>query len=270
MNLKHVILRLLGFRKPPPKTKAGKVFRVLDRALTVLALCYLPLILYPQVLFGYSLHHNGITLYAREPIPDQALRVLEDARTDLKSSALLEKDDHFRVFLCDSKAVFWLMSPLAPFAFASSYPINDNIMVARADVAANTARTYRTTNTRMLSDVIAHECGHVLIARRLGRHTAYVKPSWVQEGYCEYLAGSSTVGDERGDAWIRGEWTGEGVPLDYHLWRRMVEYLITQESGDIQQLIRSPPEYSDVLAKTRNWISNRSTLPNKPDAGGGK
>ena len=267
MKITHIILRIFGFRKPPPKTKFGKVWRVCDRAILIVALGYLALWLNPQVLFGYSISYDGFIVYAREPIPDGISSILEDAKTKLTSSRLLEDDDNFRVFLCDSKAVFWLMSPFARHAFASSYPINDHIFVARADVSTNTAGTYRTTNSRILSDVITHECGHVLIARRLGRRTAYLKPSWIQEGYCEYLADSSTVSEENGDAWILRGWEEKSVPLDYHLWRRMVEYLITQENKDIQELISMPPDYNDILTKTRDWIAGRENLPNEPDAG---
>lgn len=256
MRITHLILKLLGLKRKPPKTKLGRILRVTEHGTQILFVCYLILLLFPQFLFGYSTSKHGITFYAREPIPVETSLILNKIHTKLESSLLYDRNDTFHIFLCGTQSVYWLLSPVSRYSFAVSYPLTDNIVVARANIPSNTSRTYRTENKRFLSDVITHECGHVLIARRAGRKTAYFKPKWLQEGYCEYLAGSSTVNEERGDAWIRGEWNAQGLPLDYYLWRRMVEYLITCEKQDILELLAKPPDYTEVLTKTRSWINS--------------
>jgi hypothetical protein len=268
MRITHMILKLLGLKKKPPKTKIGKILRTTERATQILILCYFIPFLFPQLLFGYSTSKHGITLYTREPIPVEASHILDKIHAKLASSVLYDKDDTFRIFLCKTKAIYWLLSPLNRYGFASSYPLTDNIVVARTNLSSNTSRTYRTTNKRFLSDVITHECGHVLIARRLGRQTAYFKPKWLQEGYCEYIAGSSTISNEHGNALIRDQWEGESVPFDYYMWRRMVEYLITCEKKDIKQLMGTPHDYTDISTKTRNWIIKKNNAEQSvaPDA----
>ena len=49
-------------------------------------------------------------------------------------------------------------------------------------------RNSLTNNTRILSQVIAHEITHQLVKRRLGVRRYVLLPTWKNEGYCEVVS----------------------------------------------------------------------------------
>lgn len=53
-------------------------------------------------------------------------------------------------------------------------------------------------NQRPLHSVIAHECTHQLLRRRLGIVKALRLPTWKNEGYCEYVAGEPSFDVSKG------------------------------------------------------------------------
>ncbi len=102
-----------------------------------------------------------------------------------------------RIFVCNRPWLFRLLSPISAGAFAYSLPVTDNVFVANADLVHNVARSAAPDfNTRSFSAVAAHEITHGLIRHRVG--LLHSLPTWVVEGYCDYVARESSFPEAEG------------------------------------------------------------------------
>lgn len=265
MQLSDVLLRLLGFRRSKPKTTAGRVMRRARQVLTVLAAVYLLFCLFPQTVFVHSVQAGGIRLYSMSPIPEQAGVLLEQVQARVALSELYQPDDRFRVFVCNSKALFTLLAPGHRQAFGVSMWVTGNIILADADLRENVARAFRPNwNTRSFTGVVTHEAAHSLVGRRISVFASLRLPTWLREGYSEYLAGEGSYPEAEGDRLIAAGTVPASGPFMYHVYRRMVEYLIKVESRNIRDLAADPPAEEQVKQKMRQWVE-QTVLTGKTD-----
>ena len=268
MNRKTA-LRLLGIGRPAPKTTAGRVYRWGERSLVILALLYALVILFPQPIFAHSIQLHGITLHSRAPLPPEAAGLVDRIHERVAQSPLYGDDDTFRIFICDSTRWYAFFSPVNRDSFAISNSVSGNIFIARADLAAN--RAYRFgggENERSFVGVAAHEIGHGLIRNHAGKIAAWRMPTWVKEGYSEYVAGESTLSDEEGIAkLLDGETDGSGA-IRYFKWRKMVEYQLEIKGTDAGELLARSLDPALVEEDMLQWLrgTDKERKVSGPDA----
>ena len=142
---------------------------------------------------------NGVWLYSEQPIPDEASIIILRSNTLLSASELFDPDLSFAPIILTDGGWRWAVLSLgAGDAFALTRPSNETIIVNRADFEADRVRKpTKVANERSLSAVIAHERTHTLIRRRFGHLADFTYPLWVREGYCDFVAGSSTLTDQQ-------------------------------------------------------------------------
>lgn len=230
--------------------KLRLIYRIVSTTIAVLGIGYLILLAYPQALFANSVEHGAFKIYSREPIDPEIDRVLDVAEAKLKSSPIYDADLKRDVYLTNSHGLYAFFSPKAYNSFASSLPFVNHIIVNRTDVPADLVYIRREySNSRSLSGVMAHETTHLLIRKRYGTLSATLMPTWKNEGYCEYVAGESTIP------------LGEGVrrwrenPQDdsnyrytkYHL---MVKHMLEDEKVSVEDLFTKSFDEKDVEART--------------------
>jgi hypothetical protein len=188
------------------------------------------------LLFPYHRQVGGVVLYSDTPIPDAAVSVVTKANARLSASALLQPGETFKpIFLTDGGWRWTLLSVGAPHAFAVTRPSADSVIVNRSDFASDRVwRGSTPAGERSLSDVIAHERTHILIRRRFGTFADRLYPRWVREGYCDYVAGSSTLSDEEAAKLRR---TGSRLSaLVYYDARRRVAAILAANGGSVEKL----------------------------------
>ena len=190
-------LSILGIKRKKPKTKVGKIVRRCEYVLNVSLLFYLGIHFYPQPLFGHQLDHKGITLYSTQPIPvDQGEELLSQIRSEISVSEIHDSKKKFKIFICNSKALYTFLGPLSREAFGFFYL---NTIIAHADLETNMAKAYRANhNTRSFTSVATHEICHEMIRDKFGFLSGHTKPKWLQEGYCEYIAKESSFPENLG------------------------------------------------------------------------
>jgi hypothetical protein len=192
----------------------------------------------PQLLlFPHHRTIGGTTLYSDTPIPDSAGTVIGRADALVRRSAIFEPDvlSH-PVFLTDGGWRWHLLSFQTLTAFAQTRPLSDAIVVNRSSLARDTVWS-GTGGERSLSGVLAHERTHALIRQRFGLVASAAYPVWAVEGYCDHVAGSSTLSD---DAAARMVAEGRRTPaLDYYQGRKRVEGVLAANGGSVEQLFRT-------------------------------
>jgi hypothetical protein len=233
------------------RSKLFRAYALTSTSLTVLAVCYLLLLYFPQPLFAYSTKHESFQVYSREPLDQTRLAtVLDSAEGRLRSSTIYDASEPRNVYLTGSHAFYGLLSHKAYRSFANSVPYIGNIMINRSDVAADRVFLNREkNNSRSLSGVIAHEVTHLLIQRRFGTTSAIMIPTWKKEGYCEYIAGDSTITLEEGmRLWRESPSDDTGYRyIRYHL---MVKHLIENERMSVEELFTRSLDEKAITERT--------------------
>ena len=248
--------RRLGFNQPKPRTRIGRWFRRYGQTLVVIVLLYVGLQAFPQVLFPYSYSTQGVTLYARFPFPSETTNRISAIVKLVDRSELVVAGLSERIFVCNQPWLFRLFSPMSAGAFAYSLLVTNNVFVANADLVHNVARSAAPDfNTRSFSAVAAHEITHGLIRHRVGFFHSL--PTWVVEGYCDYVAHESSFPEAKGLYLLA---TGKQDPsgsFQYFIYRQMIRYLIEDRHFSFQQIIDRADEAASVKEETIKAIKAR-------------
>jgi hypothetical protein len=250
-NIALSLLRFLGFKRNKPRTRLGRYARTSERALTITALLYLALLCFPQVLFAYNVSAKGVTIYSRAPLPSETTSRIEEAVLLVGRSELAVPGRTERIFVCNSPWLFRLFSPVSPRSFALSYPVTDNVFIAQADLASDVARSSAPDNNRRaFSSVAAHEITHGLIRRRLGLLRGIRLPSWIAEGYCDYVARESSFPEDEGIRNLREDKKDPSPSFQYFVYRQMVRHLIEDRHFSFDEIATRAGDAATIKAET--------------------
>ena len=192
----------------------------------------------PQLLaWPYNAQIGHILVYSERPIPPQIRSVLARADGLVARSPLAEPGLDRRLFLTDGGWRWEVLALTSPGAFALRRPFRDAIIVNASDVAADRVENGAPVGgVRSLSGAIAHETIHLLVARRIGEWNAFMLPRWKSEGYADYVARESSLGD--GDyARLRANGARREAMFYYEARRRVAEAL-GRNGGNVEALLR--------------------------------
>lgn len=245
------VLRRFGFKRRPPQTRLGKYARTSQRAITAIAFLYLGLVFFPQPLFAYNVSAKGVTVYSRAPLPAETTTRIEEAMALVGRSELAVPGRPERIFVCDNPWLFRLFAPVSPRAFATSWPVSDNIFIDPSALAENvTSSTAENYNRRTFSAVAAHEITHGLIRHRLGLIRGVRLPAWVAEGYCDYVANESSFPEDKGLRTLRDGMEDPSYSFRYFVFRQMVRHLLDDRHLTFDQVVARAGDAAAVKSET--------------------
>lgn len=191
----------------------------------------------PQLLaFPHHARSGDFSVYSEAPIDQAAIdAVTAKSAALIAESPLARSSEPRRVFLTDGG---WRWSWLAvrfPDSFAVSRPFTEPLVFNRSDVARD--RLYAgadEASVRSLSGTIAHETCHGLIRRNFGPAVDWTKPTWLREGYCDYVAKESSLDAQRALE-LRKSDPGHRAVV-YYDGRRRVAAELARNGGDVAAL----------------------------------
>ena len=155
-----------------------------------------------------------------------------------------------QIYLTGGPKMYALLSHKAYRSFANSVPFINNIMINKTDVPADRVIMNREfNNSRSLSGVIAHEVTHLATRERYGTVAASMMPTWKNEGYCEYIAGDTTIPIEEGIRRWR-ENPNDDTNYRYIKYQLMVRYLLEKQQITVDELFTQAFDERDVAART--------------------
>lgn len=191
------------------------------------------------LLFPHERRVGETRVYSETPIPDDIDALVH------RSDALLRKSELFNsralsrpVFITRGGWRWRLLSFETTNAFAQTRPFGENVIVNHADVTRDRVWTGTPiADERVLSDVITHERTHILIRMRFGVLRDRAFPTWLREGYCDYVANSSTLSDQQASRLVA---ENRKIPaLFYYQSRKRVERALRDNGGSAQALFQS-------------------------------
>ena len=226
------------------------VYKVTTILFSAVAVGYLLLLAFPQALFAYSAEHGKFRVHSREPLTPEIEKVLESADARLRTSPIYDDDVRREIYLTNGYGMYALLSHKAYKSFANSVPFINNVFINKTDVAADRVYVNRSeNNSRSLSGVIAHETVHLFIRQRYGTVSASLMPTWKNEGYCEYVAGDSTITlDEGIRRWKENE--SDDAAYRYMKYRLMVKHLLDDEKITVDELFTRDFDEKQVAEQT--------------------
>ena len=191
----------------------------------------------PQLLaWPYSAEIGHTRIYSERPIPAEMRSVLARSDALVARSPLAEPGLERRLFLTDGGWRWDLLALTSRGAFALRRPLRDAIVINDSNVAADRVQNGAPVGgVRSLSGVIAHETTHLLVARHIGEWQAFMLPSWKSEGYADYVARESSLGD--GDyARLRANGARRQAMFYYEARRRVADAL-RRNGGNVEALL---------------------------------
>lgn len=230
--------------------RARRIYKISTTVISVVAVAYLLLITFPQALFAYSADHGKFRVYSREPIGPEIEKILDAAETRLRTSPIYDAEDRRDLYLTGGFGMYAFLSHKAYDSLAHSVPFVDNVFINKTDIHAELVYVNRPQdNSRSLSDVIAHETAHLFVRKRYGTVPSMLMPTWKVEGYCEYVAGESTVPLDEGIRRWR-ESPADDTGFRYTKYHLMMKHLLENEKLSVEEVFDRDLDEKVVAEKT--------------------
>jgi hypothetical protein len=244
MNHLWALLDWIWKRRQPK----SRLRRYLERGLYAVMAVWALLLFFPHVLFAHSVRVGRFSIYSDEPIADSISTIVTLAEARLQTSPYHSPADRFSIHLANRRWRRLVLSPAGANAFGTSNLFTGHIVLNRCDVVADQCfNDMPTHNHRPLHSILAHECTHLLLGRRLGLLTAWRMPTWKNEGYCEYVAGDPSFEISRGMALLVAGRTDPSPAFDYLTYFLAVRHLLEVDGIPLERFVADPIQLGEVL-----------------------
>ena len=193
---------------------------------------------FPQLLaFPYYREIGDQRVWSEQPLAGPALApIVAASAARIDRSPVAREREQRRIFLTNGGWRWHWLVLTSRGAFAITRPLSENIVVNRTNLRTGKVSNGRAVGgVRSLASVIAHETAHGMIRRRYGPFAGLFHPNWLIEGYCDFVAGESSLSATEV---ARLEAAGEDHPaLSYFHGRRRVASILARNGGSVDRLV---------------------------------
>ena len=248
-----MIGRMISAIKNRKKKERSKLYRYTNRTIALMGIAYFLLLLFPNPLFAYSAQVGQFNFYSDRPIPSEIQAVVEQATSKLSTSPLYTTTEPFDVFIAADQWRRTLLMPHSRGAIGTSNILTGNTVLNRCDIKDDICTNDQSSfNRRPMNAVLAHECMHKLMAKDLGLF-AYIRlPTWKNEGYCEYVAGSPSFDSFIGETLLRDGKTHSSHAFRYLTYMIAVRSCIDDQAMLPRQFLLQPLDFQVALDESIN------------------
>jgi hypothetical protein len=136
-------------------------------------------------------------VYSVEPITPAVRQAVADADRRVAAAPLgAARPPNQDIFLTDGGWRWTWLAGNVQGAFGLSRAINEAIVLGAGDMVTATLRNGAPiAGERSLASIVAHEMTHGSIRAHFGWTADFTYPAELREGYCEYVAGESSLTD---------------------------------------------------------------------------
>lgn len=240
------------YRKYRAAKSKSKLYRTVHYLVWSLTAAFLLLLSYPQILFAHEVSYKNFTVYSREPLDKDVYTLLDKVEFKLSHSPLNTPEVKPKIFFTNSQKLYSIVSLyIGSNSFGKGFAAlpTSNVFINKADLGQDLVfRDAPTNNKRSLSGVVSHEITHLLIRKRFGYLKNLTLPVWKREGYCEYVAGGSTLDYETGvKLWKANPKDSTGY--QYFKYYMLVKYLLEHERLSVEELFTNDIDREAIEAK---------------------
>lgn len=191
----------------------------------------------PQLLaFPYRSGIGPYQVWSEVPLDGIRIRAaFQLANAKVKRSPLARASEPRRVFVTQGGWRWHWLAVSSSGSFAITRPLGTAIVVNHTDPAGAIVRNARAVvKGRTLASIIAHETTHGMIRRRFGFYADRIYPTWLTEGYCDFVAGESTL-SSTDVARLSAAGTDHPALVYYH-GRRKVTAILASNGGSVERM----------------------------------
>lgn len=189
----------------------------------------------PLPFMSYRLEQDGFLLLSDKPIPASTCIILSRTRDVIARSELYRGDMKFRVYLCNKSWLYLFTSCFSRkskgvhIATTGQIALDMNIITGKNDFV----------------HCLSHEAVHSMTRSHLGWRAIFL-PTWVGEGYAEYVANGSWSTREA-QSEIQSIKAGVTDDESYRRYRMLVSYAIDVWKIPLDDLYRRAPATKDIM-----------------------
>lgn len=246
------------FSRKKPKSKNSRLIKRLEFLLFLIFILYFSALTFPQPLFAKQIDFQNIRIFVNDSAEqDKVQSVLAEAMHIVESSEIFDKNFQINIFICDSFLRYKFFSLFRPNSYAVSSVYINNIYVAMADF--NLDLSYRNSyerNVTNLGKALAHELMHQYIRNQFGNFKNYLNPSWVNEGYSEFVARGPSMDLVNEIKQFDGKTTIENISPAYVKYRLLISYLIQIKHYSFLEIVNSKIDPITIEKEMINWAIN--------------
>ncbi len=228
-------------------------FRRLSLILSLLVTSYAAILIYPNWAFAHSYRYETVTVYADRPIDKTIEDRLDTALANLAHSELYEPDIRFSIFISHNRYRLALFTRNPKVGGMVNGVISQNIFLRESDIAADRiippGSYLMDAENRTLTYFLTHEMTHALQARHQ-RFMRLTHPSYIMEGYADYIAKRATFNYETALAAFRSnhDFYAKSSPL-YNRQHLAIAALMEKEGLSFKDILAVKPDLESVLEK---------------------
>jgi len=221
---------------------------------------------FPGLVFWYSVSERGLTLRSDRPFDEARARwLLTQVRQRLDGAPYGQPAFTADVCIAHSEWRRRILFLPSLKAIGISYPVTRHVFIRSSRIESNrvvNAEGREVGGYFTLGHVIGHELGHVQMYRKAGRmRTLAVIPSWIREGYAEYVGGIPDFEfDSEGRAFLAEDASMRsprpGAP-PYRRLHLLLVFLLEKQGWSMERLTRECPEQQSVEAALRAWLQTQ-------------
>ncbi|HON51951.1 MAG TPA: hypothetical protein PLS12_01960 [Bacteroidales bacterium] len=175
------------------KTKNKNVALILNYILPILIGIFI--LLYHFIFYSYQFELSPYKIYSENKIDSlNFVKTINIVNTKLQEKEININSNISLFFSSSDKNYFKSNFFTGKYTAAKSYWILNRIVISPSDLKNDILkREIDTFKMRKISDIIVHEITHIYMRQKLGVFKSFFLETWKKEGYCEYIANSSTI-----------------------------------------------------------------------------
>jgi hypothetical protein len=226
---------------------------------TLLALVALAmtLVVWPDPLFAYSAGSGKVIVHSDQPIPAAGgEKFLRDCEALLARSPLKAEGAHYHIYVTNTDWRHHLFFLPNPKAGGLAYSIGGTAFLSGANFTTgqHVKYTYVTTPPRTLAYFCGHELTHLVVKEHLGLTASESQPSWVHEGFPDYVGIEKRQSFDELNAALGDRETD--VPMmmaygSYPRFRLLVTYFLEKKGWSVDELMHTKLSYHQAMALMR-------------------
>ena len=186
-------------------------------------------------------HHRMVgetPVYAAAPITPGMEGIIRRADARLRTSPLYRSEvSRHPVYLTDGGIRWSILAVGSDKASALTRGFLDGVVINRSSIEEDFIWRKRSASRRTLSGAIAHEKTHKLIHARFGTSASVTYPRWLLEGYCDHVAGESSLTDDQATRMLAAGQTSN--TLFYYQARKRVAAALAANGGSVDALFEA-------------------------------
>lgn len=242
----HIFNKISYYLKKKYDTKKIILNTVLPNVLLVFAFFY------HFAFYSFQQKRDHYKIYSETPIDSLRLNTIIDLVDEKFNQNNIKLDTDISLFFSTKSNNYFASNFFrGKHTAGMSYNSLNRIIICPSNFENNKiTRSIDPYNHRKLSDILVHELTHQHLVKKIGLLKSYFIEKWKNEGYCEYIANSSTIDiefakkvflsyDKKQKEIFYNKKDFTCIAYDYFKYRIRVDYLLTYKKIDFDTFIKS-------------------------------